>query len=171
MGRIFNEISRAYPSLAHALSCLPESELSDSRAMRELGSHVVELFENGRALEIRPAFEFAEHLIAGGTESERQAAIIGFLETVQNVASHRTCGARAFEPFLGPESAKGWSQLNDVWRGKSGLAEIIASDMGALTRPKWWQIWRRRHKRAPREMLDQVQNPELRKIIEQITRQ
>jgi hypothetical protein len=83
MARIFTEISRTYPSLGDQLSRLPENERSDSRTMRELGSYVVELFEGERVLEIRPAFEFVEQLIADGTKEEQQVAVIGFLETVQ----------------------------------------------------------------------------------------
>jgi hypothetical protein len=171
MESIVNEISRIYPSLAQRLACLPEQELSDSSSMMELGSQVVELFEAGRVTEIPPAFEFAERLVVDGTESERHAAIIGFLETVQNVASHRACGASAFEQFLGPESVKAWRELHEAWRGKSSVAEILASETGALIQPKWWHFWRRRRRRTPRQLLDEVHDPELRKIIEQSTRE
>jgi hypothetical protein len=57
MSRILEEIKRAYPSLASELSSLPADEASDSRYMVELASHVVDLFENGRAEDIRPTFE------------------------------------------------------------------------------------------------------------------
>jgi hypothetical protein len=139
--------------------------------MRELGSLVVDLFEAGRTRELHPAFEFAERLITDGLEAEKEAAILGFLKTVQNVASHRTCGSAVFERFLGPASSTAWTELAEVWKGKTTLAEVVASETGASMRGRWWQFWRRRRRRTPRDLLDQVENPELRKIIEQITRE
>jgi hypothetical protein len=171
MSRILEEIKRAYPSLASELSSLPADEASDSRYMVELASHVVDLFENGRAEDIRPTFEWAEHLISTGSEDERHAAIVGFLETVQNVASHRKCGSAAFKQFLGPTSQCAWAELMDAWRGKTSLAEVIASETGATLQPRWWQFWKRRDRRSPNQLLNEVQNPELRKIIEQMTRE
>jgi hypothetical protein len=171
MSRILKEITQAYPSLLGELSCLPAEESSDSRSMAELASLVVDLFEAGHAEEIRPAFDLVEDLIASGQESERHAAVVGFLETIQNVASHRKCGAVAFEQFLGPASQSAWAELAEIWNGKTSLAEVVASETGAKLRPTWWQFWRKRKRRAPREMLNEVQNPELRKILEQITRE
>jgi hypothetical protein len=72
--------------------------------MAELASHSVDLFETTNAEGVRPAFKLAEHLIAAGPNEERDAAVLGFLETVPNVASHRKCGSAAFEQFLGPKS-------------------------------------------------------------------
>lgn len=171
MSRILKEVTQAYPSISNELSYLPAEELSDSRLMAELASHVVDLFEAGRAKEVRAAFDLAEDLIAGGQESERHAAVVGFLETVQNVASHRKCGAMAFEQFLGPTSQNAWAELAEVWKGKASLAEVVAMETGAKLRPPWWHFWRRQKRRPPREMLSEVQNPELRKILEQITRE
>jgi hypothetical protein len=94
-----------------------------------------------------------------------------FLETVQNVASHRKCGSAVFEQFLGPRSQSAWAELINVWQGKMSLAEVVASETGASLRPRWWQFWRKRNKRLPSGLLNEVQNPELRKIIEQITRE
>jgi hypothetical protein len=171
MSKILNEISHAYPSLALELSSLPSDEASDSRLMAELGSHVVDLFETGRSEEIHIAFELTERLIAAGVDTEIHAATVGFLETVQNVASHRKSGSAVFEQFLGPMSQKAWAELNELWRGKMSLADVVASETGAKLRPPWWQFWKRRNKRSPSELLHEVQNPELRKIIEQITRE
>ena len=171
MSRILDEIMAAYPSLSVALSSLPADEASDTRLMTELATHVVDLFEAESAEDVRPAFELAEHLIATGLDEERNAAVLGFLETVQNVASHRKFGPAAFEQFLGPRSQSAWAELMHVWQGKSSLAEVVASETGATLRPRWWQSWRKRDRLLPSELLKEVQNPELRKIIEQITRE
>ena len=139
--------------------------------MTELASHIVDIFETGRAEDTRAAFELAERLIAIGPDEDRYAAIVGFLETVQNVASHREWGAAAFEHFLGPMSQRAWAELTFVWKDKVSLAEVVASETGATLRSRWWQFWRKRDRRTPKELLNDVQNPELRKIIEQITRE
>lgn len=169
MSRIQNEITRVYPELIIELSSLREDEASDSQRLAALGSHVVDLFEAGSVKEIHAAFELAEHLIVDGSDEEGRAAVVGFIETVQNVASHRKCGMAAFEHFLGPRSQDAWAELIKVWQGKSSLGEVVPSETGATLRPRRWQFWRRRDRRSPRELLDEVQNPELRKIIEQIT--
>ncbi|MGB6194190.1 MAG: hypothetical protein WBF42_17115, partial [Terracidiphilus sp.] len=120
---------------------------------------------------VRPAFEFAENFIIAGSEDEKHAAIVGFLESVQNVASHHKCGSSSFEPFLGPQSKIAWEELNNLWRGKAYLAEVVAMETGASLRPRWWQFWKKRKKPTPAELLNQIQNPDLRKIIEQMTRE
>jgi hypothetical protein len=171
MSQIFNEIVQACPSLSSEFGTLPADERTDSRLMAELASHVVDQFEAGRIEEISAAFALAEHLIVTGPEAERHAATVGFLETVQNVASHREYGAQAFESFLGPESRKVWMEMNALWKGKASLAEVVASETGAHLRPPWWQFWRQRKRRSPQELLNEVESPELRKIIEQITRE
>ncbi len=171
MSEIIDEISQSYPAIAGELASTHAAEISDSRLMADLATHVVDLFEGGHVAEIRPAFGLAERLCASGSEAEKHAAVVEFLETVQNVASHRKCGTLVFESFLGPESRRAWAELMQTWQGKSTLAEVVASETGANIRRPWWQCWRKDQRRSPRELLSQVENPELRKIIEQITRE
>jgi len=169
--RILKEIARASPSLGSEVKSSSDDEPLDSMSMTKLANHVVDLYAAGRTEDIRPAFELTEQLIEAASEQERHAAIVGFLETVQNVASHRSFGASALEPFLGPMSRLAWVELNEVWKGKTTLAEVVASETGAKLRPRGWQFWRKRNQRSPSELLKEVENPELRKIIEQITRE
>lgn len=171
MAAVLKEITDSYPSLARQLLSLAVDEASDSRLMAALGSHVVDLVEAGQSEEVRPAFSLAERLIASGTAAERHAAIVGFLETVQNVGSHRACGVGGFTAFLGPLSQKAWAELNEAWKGKMSLAEVVAAETGANLNPPWWQFWRRRKRKSARELLEQVEDPELRKLLERITRE
>lgn len=169
MSRIRDELARNYPSLplAHEMDEKP----SDSRLMADLASYVVDAYEAADCETARKAFHFAESLISTGSEAETHAAVVGFLETVQNVASHRRCGNAAFESFLGPLSKQQWAVLNKMWKGKASLAEVVAAETGASIEPRWWQFWKKRDRRTPRQMLSEVENPELRKLIEQITRE
>jgi hypothetical protein len=123
--------------------------------MSLLGRHVVELFEQGQKEEIASAFALAERLLSTGDESVQEAVVVGILETIQNVASHRPFGAAAFEPFLGPRSAEAWAELNRLWQGKETLMDVVAPGSGPRerTRP------------------DEVENPELKAILEELTRE
>jgi len=169
MSCIQNEIAQRFPSILSSFAS--GEEPSDSRLIAELASHVVDAFEMGDLETVGKAFEFAESLITTGSEAEAHAAVVGFLETVQNVASHRKCGATVFEPFLGSSSQQQWAKLNNIWKGKTDLAAVLAAETGASLEPRWWQFWKKCERRTPRQMLNEVENPELRKIIEQITRE
>src|SRR5581483_7219127 len=164
MSHIRDEIIQNFPSLQTAFAS--SDEPSDSRLLAELASHVVDVFELDDVETAGKAFTFAESLIHSGTETDRHAAVVGFLETVQNVASHRKCGSEVFAQFLGPSSKTEWTKLNEIWKNKSSLAEVVAAETGASLKPSWWQFWKKRDRRTPHEMLTQVQNPELRKILE-----
>ena len=139
--------------------------------MGELASHSVDSYESGNVEDVGRAFALTELVLASPLREERDAGVFGFLETVQNVASHRAFGLAAFEQFLGPKSQAAWTDLIVVWQGKSSLAEVVAAETGAKLRPRWWQFWKKRGQTSPSDLLKDVQNPELRKIIEQITRE
>ena len=171
MSRVKEEISAKYPALATNLAALPVEEASDLRFMSELASYVVGLFEAGDVQDVRPAFQSAEQLLASPLEAERDAASLGFLETIQDVASHRKCGMAAFEQFLQPKTQIAWDELIEIWRGKASLDEVVAAETGAILRPPWWKFWKSRKRSSPKYLLEGVENPELRKIIEQITRE
>jgi hypothetical protein len=171
MSRIVDAIRKSYPVLTNDPSFFSSTEISESQSMGELAFHVVGLFEAKRLEEIPPAFKLAEEMISTGSEAEKHAAIVGFLETVQNVSSHRSFGATVFEPYLGPLSKESWIELIAQWSGKSTLAEVVASETGARLQPHWWQFWKTKPRSSPRELLERVESPELRKIIEQITRE
>ncbi len=171
MSLVKKDIIARYPSLATNPIFLPTEEASDLRLMGELASHSVDLFEAGDIQGVRPAFDLAEQLLTSPLPAERDAAAFGFLETVQNVASHRGCGVVAFEEFLGAKSQVAWTELMEVWRGKTELAQVIAAETGATLGPPWWGFWKSRERRSPKDLLKDVENPELRRIIEQITRE
>jgi hypothetical protein len=171
MPTVASQIIRAYPSLEARVESLAGDHASEMMILAELASHVVDLFQTGHGDEVPPAFDLTEHLIQFGQEADRDAAILGFLEAIQNVASHRSLGASVFEQYLGPESRLAWAQLDEVWKGKNDLAEVLAAETGVRLRPRWWQFWRKRDRRTPKDLLSQVENPELRQILEQITRE
>ena len=52
-----------------------------------------------------------------GDAHAREAATIGLLEGLQNVAGHRGLDPDAFVPYFRPESARWWAELNGFWAG------------------------------------------------------
>jgi hypothetical protein len=171
MSLIREDIVTRYPSLAANSVFLPTEEASDLSLMGELASHSVDLFEAGDIQGVRPAFDLAEQLLTFPLPAERELATLGFLETIQNVASHRKCGMAVFEEFLGTNSRVAWTELIEVWREKESLAQVVAAETGATLDPPWWQFWKSRERWSPKDLLKDVENPELRRIIEQMTRE
>jgi len=86
---------------------------------------------------------------------------VGLLEDIQNIASHRSFTPDVFRAWLGPQSLIAWDDVN---RGMQKVAE-------------WTSQQRRRDDGSPsvgsfdpEAALSQVENPELRRIIEQMYR-
>lgn len=84
----------------------------------EFAHHLVELQKAQRVAEFPAVFQAIEKLHLDGDHYVKEAATIGMLEGIQNVAANNGVGPEAFVPFLGPESTKWWRQLNDFWDGK-----------------------------------------------------
>lgn len=164
MSYILESLNQIYPEVVNKFLLLEENVRTDDSLMDELASHIVDAYESGKEDEVRPAFEFAEQLMVDGSASARNLAVIGFLETVQNVASHRACGMEAFEKFLGSASVKAWAELHKIWEGKTHLAQVVAAENGNTQ-------FKLKSKLTPREMLEKVTDPILRKLIEQSTRE
>jgi hypothetical protein len=86
--------------------------------MGEVACHLVELYKSNQTSEFRTIFDTIERLHIDGDDYVKEAATIGMLEGIQNVASNNGVDPRIFVPYLGKESAKWWSQLNDFWQTK-----------------------------------------------------
>ena len=84
----------------------------------EFARHLVALWKGGRTDELEPVFAGAERLHLEGDDFVREAATIGLLEGLQNVAAHAEIASAVFLPYLRPESARWWVALNRFWAGK-----------------------------------------------------
>jgi hypothetical protein len=67
-------------------------------------------------------------LLVEADQETRNLIGLGFFETLQNVASHRPQGNKAYEQLLGPMSKKVWSELQKMWAGKSSLVDVIRAE-------------------------------------------
>jgi hypothetical protein len=97
--------------------------------MAEFVHFVMEdLYEQGKRDEVRRVFELVEKLLLEADEDTTNLIGLGFLETLQNIASWRPYGNKAFEEFLGERSMQIWRELQRIWAGKSSLADVIRAE-------------------------------------------
>lgn len=76
--------------------------------MAEFVHFVVEdLYRPVQTEDVQRAFDIMEQWLVSANESVRGLIIVGFLETLQNVASWQAFGKEAFIPFLGAELTQG----------------------------------------------------------------
>jgi hypothetical protein len=86
--------------------------------MSELAHHMVDLIKSKQTSKFPPVFDVIERLHIEGDDYVKEAATIGILESLQNVASNNGVDPEAFVPWLGIESRRWWRQLNDFWQAK-----------------------------------------------------
>lgn len=92
-------------------------------ALGQFARHLIELHTQGDTERLTQAFRSIEHLLCDGDDYVREAATIGILETLQNLASHGHTRAKEYEPFLGEVSRRQWDALNRFWGTKKFLWE------------------------------------------------
>ena len=77
--------------------------------------HVIRARLEGAEDQIRAVFAVIEKAIAGNG-ADRELAIIGFLEDLQNSNLHAEGSLpEQFEAYLGPQSRKKWIELGGFW--------------------------------------------------------
>lgn len=116
-----------------------ESDLDDDDreltyiCLGRFAGHLLDLHEQGRRDEFGAIAELVEKLHADGDHYVREAATIGLLEGVQNVWGNGGVDPEEFRPFLLPESAKWWDQLNLFWSGEIPYVGATVQNKGAAT--------------------------------------
>ena len=84
----------------------------------EFAHHIVDLYMKNQTEEFAAIFDAIEKLHVEGDSYVKEAATIGLLEGIQNVAGNNGVGAEVFGKYLRPVSRKWWRQLNDFWEGR-----------------------------------------------------
>lgn len=87
-------------------------------ALGEFACHLVELYKSNELSEFENVFAYIEKFHTEGEGYVKEAATIGLLEGLQNVAGNRGVNPMVFEKYLGPVSSKWWNQLNKFWNGE-----------------------------------------------------
>ena len=84
-------------------------------ALGDLAHHLVTLYKAGKTSEFNSVFAVVERWHLEGDDYVREAATIGFLEGLQNVAGNKGLDPEVFVPWLHPESKKWWDELDKFW--------------------------------------------------------
>ena len=107
-------------------------ELPQYLALGDLGRHVIDLLNEAQLDAVRKVFEVVEAWHTRGEHYVREAATIGFLETLDNILSHDPDGSAVqarLRAFAGPETERWWSKLDRFWEGD---ARALADDEAAV---------------------------------------
>ena len=75
------------------------------------------LRSGGDTASTEPVFALVEEVLTGGSTHDITVVRNGFLETLQNIASHRDVPVTGsqFLPLLGPHATAEWHALNETW--------------------------------------------------------
>jgi hypothetical protein len=84
-------------------------------ALADLARHVIAMFERGDADCFPQIFDVIERWHVEGEHWVREAATVGFLESLQNAHNHGKTDTEEFRRFLGPASERSWNKLYDFW--------------------------------------------------------
>lgn len=95
-------------------------------ALADFARHVVALLEANDVDRLHRVFEAVEALHVEGDEYVREAATVGLLEDLQNTNLHRTTEPEQLRPFLRPESARCWDQLNAFWMAVGAVTKAAS---------------------------------------------
>jgi hypothetical protein len=104
--------------------------------LAEFATYIVDCYAHQDIEPIAAAFRIIEELLSDGDEEVRTAASIGFLEDVGNIASWRPFGATVFVRWLGPKSNLAWAEIEETWRGKKSLMDVIRAENATRNKPK-----------------------------------
>lgn len=105
--------------------------------MAEFATFIVNCYAQQDTEPVVAAFGVIEELLVDGDEEVRTAAAIGFLEDVRNIASWRPVGSDVFIQWLGPQSKLAWAEIEEMWRGRTSLADVVRAEQAAAkNKPK-----------------------------------
>ena len=86
----------------------------------DFARHLIALVRRGETAELPGVFAVVERLQREGDPDAQDAAILGFLETLQSNAEHADLDPVVFVPYLGPASHASWHALDQFWFGPEG---------------------------------------------------
>jgi hypothetical protein len=84
----------------------------------DFADHLVDLLARGEVSELGAVGRELEHLHVDGDDDVKEAATIGLLEGIQNVAGHRSIPTKALEETFGMETRRWWTSLDAFWSGR-----------------------------------------------------
>jgi len=133
------------------------NDLPHYLALADLARHLIGMLERSDTESFAAIFQVVERLQLEGDDYVQEAAVVGLLEDLQNRKLHSTTEPQQFLPFLGMESSKAWDQLYAFWQKVSAMKEQGLLKSGLST--------------SLQIDSNSIQDPELRKLVQQINRQ
>jgi hypothetical protein len=142
----------------HLLFWGDELDRGDFNDVAVIAHHIVDCFEHENVSEFPAVFALLERCLVEGDDLVRNLAAVGLIEDIQNIGSHRSFGPWVFYEWLEPESRVAWNQLCSFWQqvsesNASGLLDSTSSQPN-----------------NPAVDPNDVQDPNLRRLIEQLHR-
>jgi hypothetical protein len=134
----------------------PERGLYNDAAV--IAHHLVDSYERGDLSEFPTAFALLERCLTEGDKPTRDLVMIGLIEAIQNIASHRPFGPGVFATWLSPASRAAWDEVIDWWD------QLAKAKAAGLLGPRPGQP------AAPVVDPGDVQDPALRRMVEQLYR-
>jgi hypothetical protein len=77
--------------------------------------HLVGLMRQDQVSELPAVFTVIERLHTEGDSYVQEAATVGLLEDIQNIAPNEQVDPASFLRYLNPETTRWWTKLNDFW--------------------------------------------------------
>lgn len=89
-------------------------------ALGALARHLVDRIQADEKDRFDAIFAVVEDWHVKGDDDVKEAATVGFLESLQNIADNTGVDPRLYVPWLGPETQKWWDKLGRFWDGDAG---------------------------------------------------
>jgi hypothetical protein len=119
-----------------------------------IAHHLVDRYEVGDLSEFPSAFALLERCLEEGDDEGQGLAIVGVIEVIQNIASHRPFGPEVFYEWLGTRSRAAWDELCRFW------GEVSEAKAAGLLGPQF------SGKSGSSPDPAEIQDPRLRSIVE-----
>ncbi|MGE0006305.1 MAG: hypothetical protein AB7S92_12000 [Parvibaculaceae bacterium] len=120
----------------------------------DLARHLADLLEAGRQDDVRHALAVAERWLLEGDAYVKEAATVGLIEDLQNVAQRRGIAEDRFTVLLGPEGRHWWDKVSRFWSKGEHLVDERSMSPSARAVWKMGQTfnlarWRARRRDLP----------------------
>ncbi|MDR6955263.1 hypothetical protein J2X65_004642 [Ancylobacter sp. 3268] len=86
-------------------------------ALHSLAEHILERHKDGDTVRFSDIFAVVECWHTEGDDYVKEAATIGFLESLQNLSGGNDRQIATIEPWLGLETRRWWDKLDRFWDG------------------------------------------------------
>jgi hypothetical protein len=90
-------------------------ELPNYLLLGDLARYLLELVDAGRTSDVERALRVVERWLLEGDPYVKEAATLGFIETLQNNLQHTGVPEAPLVSLLGPEGRLWWNKVNAFW--------------------------------------------------------